>query len=99
MVCVDQNTGEKNEEPFVTLSKTRRMNGNVYFGVHTRLVRGVEGGGGGGEGGEERDEGEDEERIENMNKYEKNNDMNKEGKRIITRARIQIGDRVIPIYR
>ena len=36
MVCVDQNTGEKNQEPFVTMAKTRRYNGKVYFGVHMR---------------------------------------------------------------
>lgn len=35
MVCVDQLTAEKNEEPFVTLAKTRRFGGKVLFGVHT----------------------------------------------------------------
>lgn len=40
MVCVDQDSGERNEEPFVTLAKTRRKKGQVFFGVHTRLVRG-----------------------------------------------------------
>jgi len=40
MVCVDQGTGEKNEEPFVTLAKTRRREGKVYFGVHAALVGG-----------------------------------------------------------
>lgn len=35
MVCVDQVTAEKNEEPFVTLAKTRRIDGKVLFGVHT----------------------------------------------------------------
>ncbi len=35
MVCVDQNTAEKNEEPFVTLAKTRRFDGKVLFGQHT----------------------------------------------------------------
>ncbi|KAF1836617.1 PLP-dependent transferase [Decorospora gaudefroyi] len=35
MVCIDQQTGERNEEPFVTLSKTRRFDGRVYFGEHT----------------------------------------------------------------
>lgn len=34
MVCVDQETGEKNVEPFVTLSKTRRFDGKVFFGAH-----------------------------------------------------------------
>ncbi|KAF2720285.1 molybdenum cofactor sulfurase protein-like protein [Polychaeton citri CBS 116435] len=37
MVCVDQESGEKNEEPFVTLAKTRRFGGRVLFGVHTSL--------------------------------------------------------------
>lgn len=36
MVCVDQETGEKREEPFVTLAKTRRYDGKVYFGIHVR---------------------------------------------------------------
>ncbi|KAF2265660.1 PLP-dependent transferase [Lojkania enalia] len=35
MVCVDQHTAERNQEPFVTLSKTRRFDGRVYFGQHT----------------------------------------------------------------
>jgi molybdenum cofactor sulfurtransferase len=35
MICVDQQTAERNQEPFVTLSKTRRFNGRVYFGEHT----------------------------------------------------------------
>ena len=35
MVCIDQQTGEKNQEPFVTLSKTRRFDGRVFFGEHT----------------------------------------------------------------
>lgn len=34
MVCVDQQTGEKKQEPFVTLAKTRRFDGKVYFGCH-----------------------------------------------------------------
>lgn len=38
MVCVDQDSGEKNQEPFVTLAKTRRFNGRVLFGVHTSLA-------------------------------------------------------------
>jgi molybdenum cofactor sulfurtransferase len=37
MVCVDQQSAEKNEEPFVTLAKTRRFGGRVLFGVHTAL--------------------------------------------------------------
>ena len=39
MVCVDQTTAEKNEEPFATLAKTRRMRGRVWFGVHGGLAR------------------------------------------------------------
>lgn len=35
MVCVDQITAEKNQEPFCTLAKTRRFAGRVLFGVHT----------------------------------------------------------------
>jgi molybdenum cofactor sulfurtransferase len=38
MVCVDQTSAEKNEEPFVTLAKTRRFGGRVLFGVHTALA-------------------------------------------------------------
>jgi molybdenum cofactor sulfurtransferase len=38
MVCVDQQNAEKNEEPFVTLAKTRRFGGRVLFGVHTALM-------------------------------------------------------------
>ncbi|KAH6634449.1 pyridoxal phosphate-dependent transferase [Chaetomium sp. MPI-SDFR-AT-0129] len=34
MVCIDQETAHKSEEPFVTLSKTRRFDGKVFFGVH-----------------------------------------------------------------
>lgn len=34
MICIDQQTGAKNEEPFVTLAKTRRREGKVFFGQH-----------------------------------------------------------------
>jgi molybdenum cofactor sulfurtransferase len=34
MVCIDQETAIKSEEPFVTLAKTRRFNGKVFFGIH-----------------------------------------------------------------
>ncbi|KAK3694999.1 pyridoxal phosphate-dependent transferase [Podospora appendiculata] len=34
MVCINQETAEKSEEPFVTLSKTRRFDGKVFFGNH-----------------------------------------------------------------
>ena len=37
MVCVDQNSAERNEEPLVTLAKTRRRHGKVNFGVHNAL--------------------------------------------------------------
>ncbi|KAK4136372.1 PLP-dependent transferase [Trichocladium antarcticum] len=47
MVCINQETAAKSEEPFVTLSKTRRFDGKVFFGVHM----GVGGGGGGGGAG------------------------------------------------
>ncbi|TKA27753.1 hypothetical protein B0A50_04854 [Salinomyces thailandicus] len=38
MVCIDQASGERNQEPFVTLAKTRRFEGRVLFGVHTALA-------------------------------------------------------------
>lgn len=38
MICLDQSTAEKNEEPFSTLAKTRRKGGKIYFGVHTALA-------------------------------------------------------------
>ncbi|KAH8880927.1 MOSC N-terminal beta barrel domain-containing protein [Thozetella sp. PMI_491] len=34
MVCIDQETGIKSQEPFLTLSKTRRFEGKVFFGAH-----------------------------------------------------------------
>lgn len=37
MLCVDQMTAEKNEEPLVTLAKTRRRQGKIFFGVHAAL--------------------------------------------------------------
>lgn len=37
MLCVDQQTGERGQEPFVTLAKTRRFGGKVFFGVHMTL--------------------------------------------------------------
>lgn len=36
MICVDQKTGEKRQEPFSTLAKTRRFDGKVFFGSHMR---------------------------------------------------------------
>jgi len=43
MVCVDQDSGAKDVqgEPFVTLSKTRRWDGKVWFGVHAALETGA----------------------------------------------------------
>lgn len=38
MVCIDQDTAEKNEEPFVTLAKTRMIGGKVLFGQHATHV-------------------------------------------------------------
>ncbi|TVY30265.1 Molybdenum cofactor sulfurase [Lachnellula hyalina] len=40
MVCVNQETGAKSEEPFVTLAKTRRFDNKVYFGEHMSLMWG-----------------------------------------------------------
>ncbi|KAM7211235.1 molybdenum cofactor sulfurase [Rhypophila decipiens] len=34
MVCINQETAVRGEEPFVTLSKTRRFDGKVFFGTH-----------------------------------------------------------------
>jgi molybdenum cofactor sulfurtransferase len=34
MICIDQDTAEKNEEPFVTLAKTRRFDSKIFFGSH-----------------------------------------------------------------
>lgn len=34
MVCIDQQTAIQDEEPYVTLSKTRRIGGRVLFGQH-----------------------------------------------------------------
>jgi len=39
MVCIDQYTGKRNQEPFVTLAKTRRFEGKVWFGCHATLVQ------------------------------------------------------------
>lgn len=40
MICVDQESGVRNSEPFITLAKTRRFCGRVLFGVHTALIDG-----------------------------------------------------------
>jgi len=34
MICVDQDTAVKDDEPLVTLAKTRRFDGKVFFGSH-----------------------------------------------------------------
>ena len=34
MICVDQNTAEKDKEPFITLAKTRRYESKIFFGSH-----------------------------------------------------------------
>lgn len=34
MVCIDQETATKSDEPFITLAKTRRFDGKVFFGTH-----------------------------------------------------------------
>lgn len=38
MVCVDQDTGDRRQEPLTTLSKTRRRDGKVYFGMHMQRL-------------------------------------------------------------
>ncbi|KAL8673462.1 MAG: hypothetical protein Q9168_002129 [Polycauliona sp. 1 TL-2023] len=57
MVCIDQTTAERSEEPFVTLAKSRRrmrgedgMGQKVFFGVHCALAGGGEEGKGEGKG-------------------------------------------------
>ncbi|KAH0426660.1 molybdenum cofactor sulfurase [Colletotrichum camelliae] len=39
MVCIDPETGVKGAEPFVSLSRTRRFDGKVWFGVHMTIER------------------------------------------------------------
>ncbi|RFU25275.1 hypothetical protein B7463_g11059, partial [Scytalidium lignicola] len=34
MICIDQDTAVKDEEPFITLAKTRRFESKIYFGSH-----------------------------------------------------------------
>jgi len=38
MVCINQETALRSEEPFVTLARTRRFNGKVFFGQHASLL-------------------------------------------------------------
>lgn len=39
MVCVDQKSAQRRQEPFSTLAKTRRRDGKVYFGIHMCLAQ------------------------------------------------------------
>lgn len=34
MVCVDQYSGQRGEEPYATLAKTRKLNRKILFGRH-----------------------------------------------------------------
>jgi molybdenum cofactor sulfurtransferase len=34
MICIDQSTAVRDSEPFITLAKTRRFDGKVFFGSH-----------------------------------------------------------------
>ena len=34
MICVDQETAERDKEPFITLAKTRRFESKIFFGSH-----------------------------------------------------------------
>ncbi|KAF8247453.1 PLP-dependent transferase [Wilcoxina mikolae CBS 423.85] len=38
MVCIDQDTAEKDEEPYVTLAKTRQIEGKILFGQHATHI-------------------------------------------------------------
>ncbi|QIX00078.1 hypothetical protein AMS68_005595 [Peltaster fructicola] len=38
MICVDQQTGEKRPEVFLTLAKQRRIDGKVLFGIHCAMT-------------------------------------------------------------
>ena len=42
MVCVDQQSAQRRQEPFSTLAKTRRRDGKVWFGMHLSPVTGKE---------------------------------------------------------
>lgn len=41
MVCVDQSTAERRQEPLTTLAKTRRFDSKVFFGAHMRYEPGI----------------------------------------------------------
>jgi molybdenum cofactor sulfurtransferase len=34
MICIDQDTAERDKEPFITLAKTRRFESKIFFGSH-----------------------------------------------------------------
>tara|TARA_R110002033_G_scaffold154596_1_gene190954 strand:+ start:350 stop:550 length:201 start_codon:yes stop_codon:yes gene_type:complete len=34
MICIDQDTAERNDQPFVSLAKTRRFDSKIFFGSH-----------------------------------------------------------------
>lgn len=36
MICIDQETGERHKEPFISLAKYRKFDGQLYFGVHLK---------------------------------------------------------------
>jgi molybdenum cofactor sulfurtransferase len=40
MVCIDQDTAEQSAEPLLTLAKTRRFDGKIFFGQHACHARG-----------------------------------------------------------
>ncbi|KAF7510942.1 hypothetical protein GJ744_005772 [Endocarpon pusillum] len=42
MVCVDQQSAKRGQEPFTTLAKTRRRDGKVWFGMHLDPATGTE---------------------------------------------------------
>jgi len=42
MVCINQETGLKSAEPFVTLARTRRFDGKVFFGQHACHIIGAD---------------------------------------------------------
>lgn len=42
MVCIDQKSAKRTQEPFSTLAKTRRRDGKVWFGMHLSPVMGKE---------------------------------------------------------
>ncbi|KAL5359085.1 molybdenum cofactor sulfurase [Aspergillus floccosus] len=43
MVCIDQYSGERRDEPFSTLAKTRKVGSQIAFGRHAAVTDGVDG--------------------------------------------------------